>query len=350
MKKIGMLATMGLIGIIGFALMPASAEATTSPQATTIYLPLVLNANSASEPVEPATEAEPTWLDAVNDYRAQAQLPPVTENQDWSEAAWLHSRYMVKNDIIAHTEDPNNAWYSDEGLAAARSSDLVVSYNIDSDHDYALGSWMQAPFHAVGILDPALSAVGYGSYHESSGRLNMGAALDVIHGLGSIPSSVQFPIQWPADGATVPLSYYWGENPDPLTSCPGYTAPAGLPIILQIGAGELTPSVAAHSLRQGDIELEHCVLDETTYVNPNSGLQRLGRSTLNSRDAVVIIPREPLAPGATYTVSVTVNGQTITWSFTVSAAAASAQSLATVSQGLDTSQFGTDRLIPTWTD
>jgi len=347
MKKIGMLATMGLIGIIGFTLMPASAEAATAPQATTIFLPLVLNANSASEPV---TQAEPTWLEAVNEYRAQAQLPPVTENQDWSEGAWLHSRYMVKNDVIAHTEDPNNAWYSEEGLAAARSSDLVVSYNIASDHDYALGSWMQAPFHAVGILDPALSQVGYGSYHESGGRLNMGAALDVIRGLGGIPSSVQFPIQWPADGATVPLSYYWGENPDPLTSCPGYTAPAGLPIILQIGAGELTPNVTAHSLKQGDTELEHCTLDETTYVNPNPDYQRLGRSTLNSRDAIVIIPREPLAPGATYTVSVTVNGQTITWSFTVSAAAASAQTIATVSQELDNSQFGTDWLIPTWTD
>ncbi|NOR83482.1 MAG: hypothetical protein GQ526_08325, partial [Ardenticatenales bacterium] len=143
---------------------------------------------------------------------------------------------------------------------------------------------------------------------------------------------------------------YWGENPDPLTSCPGYTAPAGLPIILQIGAGELSPSVSSHSLKEGDTELEHCTLDETTYVNPNPDLQRLGRSTLNSRDAVVIIPREPLAPGGTYTVSVTVNGQTITWSFTVSAAAASAQSIAALSQDLAASQFGSDRLIPTRSD
>lgn len=61
---------------------------------------------------------------------------------------------------------------------------------------------------------------------------------------------------------------------------------------------------------------EHCVFDETNYTNPDSSAQSLGRSILNSRDAIVIMPREPLVSGARYTVSITVNGTEYTWSFT----------------------------------
>jgi hypothetical protein len=33
----------------------------------------------------------------------------------------------------------------------------------------------------------------------------------------------------------------------------------------------------------------------------------------------VLIPRQPLTPGLSYTVSITTNGQTYTWSFEVAA-------------------------------
>ncbi|GAH44015.1 unnamed protein product, partial [marine sediment metagenome] len=44
----------------------------------------------------------------------------------------------------------------------------------------------------------------------------------------------------------------------------------------------------------------------------------------DSRDAIILIPRNPLTPGASYTVSITVSGQTHTWSFTVSSTAKTA--------------------------
>ena len=40
-----------------------------------------------------------------------------------------------------------------------------------------------------------------------------------------------------------------------------------------------------------------------------------GRLILDKRDAVVIIPRSPLEVGKSYTVTLVVNGETITWSF-----------------------------------
>ncbi len=97
-------------------------------------------------------------------------------------------------------------------------------------------------------------------------------------------------------------------------SCPA-ERPA---LILQIHPGHLTPSVSAYSFTQGTTPPEHCVFDETNYVNPDSGTQSTGPSILNSRDAIVLMPRAPLTPGATYTVSITTNGQTYTWSFGVS--------------------------------
>jgi len=72
---------------------------------------------------------------------------------------------------------------------------------------------------------------------------------------------------------------------------------------------------------QGSTPLEHCVYDETSYTNPDGSDQSLGRSILDARDAIVLIPREPLTPGSSYTVSITVSGQTYAWSFTVSSAA-----------------------------
>jgi hypothetical protein len=225
---------------------------------------------------------------------------------------------MVKTDTLTHDEDPSSQWYTLEGQQAARSSNLMASSSSSDSNEMAIDGWMQAPFHAVGILDPGLLKTGFGSYREDDGGLQMAAALDVIQGLGSIPLTVTFPIKWPGDGRMVPLTSHWGETPSPLTSCPGYSVPSGLPIILQIGSGSETPTVTAHSFSSEGVPLEHCVFDETNYVNPDSVLQSTGRSILGVRDAIVLVPKNPLTPGAVYAVSITANGQTHTWTFSVS--------------------------------
>jgi uncharacterized protein YkwD len=276
----------------------------------TVFLPL-----NVQKKVQ--APAQPEWLQAVNNFRAQANLPPVTENADWSEGNELHSRYMVKNDVIAHSEEKNNQWYTQEGYEAAQTSNLVVAYDSNASDVFAINSWMQAPFHALGILDPDLEQVGYGAYREANGTYQMGAGLDVIRGLGRSSSSVSYPVIWPDDGKSVELTQYWGEYPDPLSSCDGYTAPTGVPVIIQIGSGNKTPKVTAHSFSSNGSNLAHCVIDETNYNNPDSDSQKLVRSVLDARDAIVIIPREPLTPGASYSVSVTVNGQAYDWTFSV---------------------------------
>ncbi len=272
----------------------------------------------------------PAWFTYVNGYRAGAGLPPVEENGVWSYGCWLHARYMVKNDYIGHDEDPANPWYTSEGDAAAGSSNVMVHSSVYASDELAIDLWMQGPFHAVGIIDPALHTVGFGSYREADGGWQMGAALDVLRGLGSVLPGVRFPVYWPKPGGTMPLlSYGGGEVPDPLSACPGYTAPSGPPIILQLGAGEVTPQVTAHAFSRDGVPLEHCVFDETSYTNPT--YQALGRAVLDGRDAVVLMPRDPLEAGAQYVVSITANGTTYVWTFTT---APTARRLALLGEGV----------------
>jgi len=280
-------------------------------QTFSVSLPLVVQGTTQDSP----TAAD--WLDYLNYYRTLANLPPVSENAEWSVGSQFHARYTVKNDILVHSEDLNNKWYTPEGRAAAQSGNLMASYDVESNDKHAIDVWMQAPFHALGILDPALQEVGFGSYREADGGLQMGATMDVLRGLGEIPLAINFPIMWPANGAVVPLSDYWGEYPDPLSSCPGYGVPSGLPIILQIGAGDRTPVVNSHMFFRDKTPLENCVFTESTYSNPDQVAQDMGRAVLDYRDAIVLIPREPLVPGASYTASMVVDGQTYTWTFEI---------------------------------
>jgi hypothetical protein len=97
--------------------------------------------------------------------------------------------------------------------------------------------------------------------------------------------------------------------------------------MLQIGPGDITPQVTASSLLQDGAAVDHCTFDETSYSNPDPLAQSLGRGLLNGRDAVVIIPHNPLTPGSNYTVSITVNGTAYSWSFKVDASAGSPGSI-----------------------
>jgi len=288
-----------------------------------VYLPLLLRANTPTPTPVPTLTPTPTpppagdWLSRVNALRAMADLPPVVENPAWTQGCIYHARYVVKNDELTHYEDPNNPWYTQEGYEAGRNGNVMCSSNIATSDIYAINLWMTGPFHGLGIVDARLQQVAFGSYREKIGMWQMAATLDVLRGINwSAPAT--YPVFWPANGKTVDLtSFPGGEYPDPLASCPGYTAPAGLPILVQLGNSSVTPAITAHSFKRGTTELDHCIFDETTYTNPDSSQQSLARSVLNMRDAVVIIPKQPLTPGQTYTVSLTNAGTTYVWSFTV---------------------------------
>jgi len=322
--------TLGMFADMGWTVSGATPSPTPSPTATQTpsptplstqdaFLPLVIRSHSISTPTP--TPLPSDWLGYLNGLRAIGRIAPVGENASWSNGCTLHARYMVKNDVVGHSEDPANPWYTVDGAAAAQNSTVMVSTLVSTTNTDALALWMTGAFHGIALIDPALQSTGFGSYREATGQWQMGACLDVLRGLGVSPAA--YPLTWPADGERMPFAMYSGnEQPDPLTACSGYTAPSGAPIYLLLGPGwSVTPVVTASTFTQAGTPLAHCVFDSTTYTNPDAASQQLGRDVLAGRDAVVLIPKDPLIPGASYTASITVNGQTYTWSFIVESTA-----------------------------
>ncbi len=298
----------------------ATPTAIATPTPLENFLPVVVRPKPASTTATPTPSPTPTlnWLGHLNSFRDLASLPHVTENPEWSYGCWLHARYAVKNDHWGHTEDPDLPWYTPEGLACAQNSNLFYSFDKNATDQEALDVLMTALFHGLGMIDPALRQTGFGSYREADGGYQMSAANDVIRGNGKIPSSVSFPIMWPGPGSITPLSYFPGyEYPNPLTSCPGYSKPTGSPIFIQIGSGNRTPKVSNFSVTYAGTVVHGCIFDETSYLNPDSVAQDLGRAILDARDAIIFLPQNPLVSGAKYNVSVSTNGEFYSWSFSV---------------------------------
>jgi len=252
-------------------------------------------------------------LNVVNEYRTASQLPTVVENRSWSFDAIKHARYMVYTGVLGHSEDPASPYYTPEGNAAATQSNAVGSSDPHVSDRSFVDFWMASPFHAVGILDPRLTAVGYGAYRDASAPIHAAAALNILSGLtGSTSRDV---ITFPGNGATVGLTSSGHEWPSPLTGCPGFGTSAGLPLIVQFPSPEALVNATLTRQAVGDLEL--CRFDGTSYTNPDPAAQDVGRITLSIRNAAILVPRAPLVRGATYIVTVTTSVRTFSWSFSV---------------------------------
>jgi uncharacterized protein YkwD len=257
--------------------------------------------------LNPSLAAAGGWLNRFNIWRSSTGLPTLTENSTWSQGDYDHAVYMVKNDLVTHYETAGTPYYTVAGDTAARNSNIYVSSSTATTDEQAIDWWMQAPFHALGMMDPRLTATGFGSYREVKSGWDMGAALDVLRGNSFTGGS--YPVYFPGNGTTEPLTSYGGnEYPDPLQACPGYSVPTGLPVFVQVGGNVATTAGAVHSFTGNGVALDHCVIDSH---NPAVG------SSLTYRGGVILIPRQPLQTGVKYTVALTVNGTPYTWSFTV---------------------------------
>ena len=140
----------------------------------------------------------------------------------------------------------------------------------------------------------------------------------VVTELGATAAPAPRVITWPGDQTAVPLIRYAGDEfPDPLSSCPGFSSPAGLPLLLRRGVDtEVAQARVADAAGSAQVL---CVLSAKTYVNRDPGTQAFVRSQLAEDGAVVIIPKRPLAWGQRYSVEVALaDASIVRWSFAVS--------------------------------
>jgi hypothetical protein len=122
---------------------------------------------------------------------------------------------------------------------------------------------------------------------------------------------------FPSDGAQIRLTaYVGGEWPDPLSSCPEYKAPTGLPITLQLTPGR-SPKLSSYLVTRSGGAVEACGFDALSYRNSDTFTQRWGRNVLASSGVVVVVPKTPFESGNEYGVSMVVDGRTYSWHFLV---------------------------------
>jgi uncharacterized protein YkwD len=301
----------------------ASATSTAAPSTPAAVASIVPMTPGATPPAGP----NPPWLDALNHYRAMSGVAPVRNDAATSGADQAHARYLVENyrDAIAHgvgigakmhEEDPANRWYTAAGARAANSSDVAQWPGPVPPPSplWAFDGWMSAPFHRLSMLNPRLHTASLGNWCEGAVcvvTLNVASGADVI----GRDTSIATPIRFPAPNSTLAMNSSEGEWPDPLSACPGYTAPSGLPITLQVAFFHAV-KLDSFSLKLDGSPIEACGIDSATYVNPEPEGQRRARDILNAFGAVVVVPRSPLAPGK-YDVSITADGKPYSWSFTI---------------------------------
>lgn len=255
------------------------------------------------------------WLGAVNHYRRQSGLEPVSADGSRSEGIRLHLVYLANTPATLrtgpyasdHTENPASAWYTEAGDRAARSSNLGRGAN----DRLAIEAWMAAPFHALGILRPTLRT-------SSFARMAWGAAgLDVSSGVVATATSRPPVAVFPGRGSVNHLNARRSELPDPTEPCgPGFD---GLPLIAMLSdpppsgttATVRTPSGSTWAAG-GDL----CVVTAASFATTDSTYGAAGAAILREANAVLVIPRLPLTEGV-HEVTVSGDGrQLVAWSFT----------------------------------
>lgn len=283
-----------------------------------VLLAAVVPPPPAVGPADASVRIHQEWLRRWNRHRADAGLPEVVEREEYSHGNLLHARYMVDTQIMSHFEDPDQPAYTVEGDTASRSSNLCAGWIGYSESDF-IDCWASAPFHAIGLLRPQLSEVGYGSATNPEGeRFTAAAGAWVTPPPEAYAEPADYPVLWPAHGATTPLlAYHGSEYPEPLTHCPGFQPTSGLPILAQLSDPlDPPPSVTGAFLQPIDPPadpLPVCLLVGHTYRNPDTVAQDVGRQLL--RGAAVVIPYHPLEPGTTYGITLVVNEQDLSWEF-----------------------------------
>ena len=307
------------------------------------------NAPSSDETSLAASSSD-SWLARINYYRAMAGLEPVSRDSKMSDGDVKHARYMVKNfvgrtdlGLDMHREDKHNQWYTAEGSIAGLTSDVIPPGGIELTDKQAIDLWMSGPFHRLPILNPSLKEAGYGSYNEDGEsamamQLREPSAFEHSTAFKPAPRSYIMPanrgdedqssdaaqraVEFPPANATVSLAAFdSGEWPNPLASCPGYKAPTGIPVTLQLGRlhhdGSAAPKLQAAKLTSNQQPLESCAFDASTYRGDDDIQTETGRAVLESYGAIVLIPRARLHTGASYEVSIEVDGKSYQWTFQV---------------------------------
>jgi uncharacterized protein YkwD len=251
-------------------------------------------------------------LQRVNGYRQQAGLKPLKADSHLAEAAEAHAFYFFFNygqgseaGLGIHTEDSALPGFTGAngllrarhfGYAGDRAAEVIN--HVFSPHA-AVQVWVDSVFHRLPIMDRETQAVGYGE--AQVGPLSI-QVMDFGIGDPTTSSPVVYPVPNQQD---TPSTFLGNELPSPVPADVDY--PVGYPVTLQLGGADKLTISSARLLGPTGAAVPSYTL------NPGSNALALSQWSL--------LAKQPLQPGATYTVDL--HGQldgapfSKRWSFTV---------------------------------
>jgi uncharacterized protein YkwD len=225
----------------------------------------------------------------LNQYRRIGGLPAVTSDPILTQGAQQHAYYLGVNNVslsqvglAAHDENSSLPGYSSLGKKAGQNS--VIYQGVTAIE--AIDNWTLTFYHRLGMFDPNLTRVGFGSYSEyqvldiGQGRVYGAAAEDAV-------------VMFPFPGMQAVGAEYKREIPHPIKSDDSI----GCPITVEFFGlrGRQISNVTA------------IVKDAGTGARLGSYLQYPGKPFLKEWDLgqlIAIIPSSPLPRGATIQVNV----------------------------------------------
>jgi hypothetical protein len=218
------------------------------------------------------------------------------------DGAQKHAEYLVQNPEQAdkwpdaHEEYRDKPGYTPEGHWAGNHANVVSGID---EPKAAVDGWIGTFYHRLPMLAPELVRVGWGQ----AGQISV---LDVSSFVG--PPASDWIVPFPYDGMSgVPVHFQGHEAPNPVPEEPDQDF--GYPITLQLGQTSPDQPAPEITLRlfDGKTEVPCWFSSPSKPTNPQAV----------PANAWCLIPKAPLKPGTSYSVSAEWygSGKKLDWSF-----------------------------------
>ena len=224
-------------------------------------------------------------LGIFNRIRSDHGFGPIRFDSSFNLAANAHTNYLCLNKEGGHNEDPANPGYC--GMEASDRVSLyghvgssweVVSTGAMNSSDAIIGLW-DAPYHRINMMKPGMVIAG-ASYKD--GNLT-------VDGDGMTPDGMF--VSPPQGGTDISTSWENNESPNPTRSFADAAHVVGYPVVATVYGDKVAPiSIVSSSYATSDgKEVDRY---ELSPENDN-----------HLKNAVILIPKKPLAAGKLYSVS-----------------------------------------------
>jgi hypothetical protein len=161
-------------------------------------------------------------------------VPPAEAEAALSANCEQHARYMVQNNSLTHTQDPDLPGASPEGASCAQQGNVWLGSGRDWQTTDPIEAWLASVGHRMWLLYPTAQSFGYGFYRSGT---QAAAALDILSGakLEADPGYGGWPVLYPAPNQTgvpataYPITLTWPYfGPSPVLDSVGLSSEAGL--------------------------------------------------------------------------------------------------------------------------